>query len=138
MIRWKSGFRTAARCELAAGSTAIDQVAGADANVFAIWDYKTGGTWKYEQDPRPFWEGRVVQHALSIMVMNARLKAIADEIPGAKVDRFGFFFPSEKGAGERIEFTPAELEQGGRSPGPAGSDRRERRVPGDDATRPGL
>ena len=53
-----------------------------------------------------------MQHILSIMVMNARLKAIADQIPGAKIDRFGFFFPSEKGAGERIEYTPAELDQG--------------------------
>ena len=90
----------------------VDQIQGAGGNVFTIWDYKTGGTWKYEQTPRPFWEGRVVQHILSIMVMNARLKAIAEQFPGAKVDRFGFFFPSEKGAGERIEYTPAELEQG--------------------------
>ena len=90
----------------------VDQVQGADANAFAIWDYKTGGTWKYEQAPQPFWEGRVVQHILSILVMKARLKAIAQQVPGAKIDRFGFFFPSEKGAGERIEYTPAELEQG--------------------------
>ena len=54
----------------------VDQVGGAEANVFAIWDYKTGGTWKYTQNPRPFWEGRVVQHALSMLVMNARLKAM--------------------------------------------------------------
>jgi PD-(D/E)XK nuclease superfamily len=90
----------------------VDQVGGADANAFAIWDYKTGSTWKYKQDPRPFWEGRVVQHILSILVMNARLKAIAADVPGAKIDRFGFFFPSEKGAGERIEFAPDELEPG--------------------------
>ena len=90
----------------------IDQIADGDSNEFAIWDYKSGGTWKYEQDPRPFWEGRVVQHILSIMVMNARLKAIATQMPEAKVDRFGFFFPSERGAGERIEFTSAELAGG--------------------------
>ena len=47
--------------------------------MFAIWDYKTGGTWKYTQEPRPFWEGRVVQHALYILVMNARLKAMASK-----------------------------------------------------------
>jgi RecB family exonuclease len=90
----------------------VDQVAGTDANALAIWDYKTGGTWKYEQAPRPFWEGRVVQHILSIMVMNARLKALVEPMAGADVDRFGFFFPSEKTAGERIEFTAAELEEG--------------------------
>ena len=65
--------------------------------------------------------------------MNARLKAMGKEFPGARVDDFGFFFPSEKGGGERIEFTPDELEDGGRGPGPAGPDRRERSVPGDDA-----
>ncbi len=55
----------------------IDQVAGPEPNVFAIWDYKTGGTWKYTQEPRPFWAGRVVQHALYTLVMNARLKAVS-------------------------------------------------------------
>jgi len=90
----------------------VDQVADADSNVFAIWDYKSGGTWKYQQNPRPFWKGRVIQHILSIMVMNARLKAIAAEMPDARVDRFGFFFPSERSAGERIEFTSEELARG--------------------------
>ena len=113
----------------------IDQVDGADANVFAIWDYKTGGTWKYAQDPRPFWEGRVVQHVLSILVMNARLKAIAEQVPGAKIDRFGFFFPSEKGAGERIEYTPAELEQGAEVLARLARIAANGRVPGNDAAR---
>jgi hypothetical protein len=90
----------------------IDQIADAGSNVFAIWDYKSGGTWKYEQDPRPFWEGRVVQHILSLMVLNARLKAITAQMPDATVDRFGFFFPSERSAGERIEFTSDELAGG--------------------------
>ena len=91
----------------------IDQVAGQGSNVFAIWDYKTGGTWKYTQEPRPFWAGRVVQHALYTLVMTARLKALSGEFPGGRVDRFGYFFPSEKAGGERIELTPEELEDGG-------------------------
>ena len=62
----------------------IDQVAGTEPNLFAIWDYKTGGTWKFTQEPRPFWAGRVVQHALYTMVMTNRLKALAGEFPGAK------------------------------------------------------
>ena len=92
----------------------IDQVVGRGANRFAIWDYKTGGTWKYTQEPRPFWAGRVVQHALYTLVLSARLKAVSGEFPGGMVDRFGYFFPSEKAGGERIEFTPEELEDGGR------------------------
>jgi len=90
----------------------VDQVGGAGANVFAIWDYKVGGTWKYRQEPRPFWEGRVVQHALYVLVMNARLKALRKDFPGARVDEFGFFFPSETAGGERIEFIPRDLEKG--------------------------
>ncbi len=90
----------------------VDQVGGAEPNVFAMWDYKTGGTWKYTQNPRPFWQGRVVQHALYLLVMNARLKAMGKDFLGARVDGFGFFFPSENGGGERIQFTPVELEKG--------------------------
>ncbi len=75
----------------------IDKVAGNKANAFAIWDYKTGGTWKYTQEPRPFWAGRVVQHALYTMVMNNRLQALPDEFPGARIEQFGYFFPSETG-----------------------------------------
>jgi ATP-dependent helicase/nuclease subunit B len=91
----------------------IDQVAGTQPNLFAIWDYKTGGTWKFTQEPRPFWAGRVVQHALYTMVMANRLKALPGEFPGGRVERFGYFFPSEKGGGEKIEFTPKQLEAGG-------------------------
>ena len=90
----------------------VDQVAGRGPNVFAIWDYKSGGTWKYTQEPRPFWAGRVVQHALYMFVMNARLADMAKEYPGARVERFGYFFPSEKASGERIEYTAEQLEDG--------------------------
>jgi ATP-dependent helicase/nuclease subunit B len=89
----------------------IDRAAGAKPNAFVIWDYKTGGSWKYTQDP-PFWAGRVVQHALYLLAMNARLKAMPKEFPGATIERFGYFLPGEKASGERIEFTPEQLESG--------------------------
>jgi ATP-dependent helicase/DNAse subunit B len=89
----------------------IDRVAGAKRNAFIIWDYKTGGSWKYTQDP-PFWAGRVVQHALYFLAMNARLAALPKEFPGATIERFGYFFPSEKASGERIEYTTQELGAG--------------------------
>jgi ATP-dependent helicase/nuclease subunit B len=91
----------------------VDRVAGPNPNEFLIWDYKTGSTWKYTQEPRPFWEGRVVQHALYLSVMTSLLKARAKDYRGARADRFGYFFPSEKANGERIEFTAAELKDGG-------------------------
>ncbi len=90
----------------------IDRVSGQGPWSFVIWDYKTGSTWKYTQKPRPFWEGRVVQHSLYMLVMQARLEAMAGEFPGAKVERFGYFFPGEKAGGDRIEFTPEQLEGG--------------------------
>ena len=91
----------------------VDRVAVANPNEFLIWDYKTGGTWKYTQEPRPFWQGRVVQHALYLRAMKALLLARAKDYPGAKADRFGYFFPSAKAGGERIEFTAEQLEEGG-------------------------
>jgi ATP-dependent helicase/nuclease subunit B len=91
----------------------IDRIAGNEPNRFEIWDYKTGTTWKYTQTPQPFWEGRVIQHALYLLAMNARLRALKEDLPGAKVARFGFFFPSDKAHGERIEYSPEDL-QGGR------------------------
>ena len=45
--------------------------------------------------------------------MSARLKALSGDFPGGRVDRFGYFFPSEKASGERIDFTPEQLEDGG-------------------------
>ena len=90
----------------------VDRVGGADGNVFAIWDYKTGTSWKYHQQP-PFWQGRVVQHALYLELMKAHLLALRDHFPQARVERFGFFFPSERTRGERIEFTPEQLAEGG-------------------------
>jgi ATP-dependent helicase/nuclease subunit B len=91
----------------------VDRVAGPNPNEFLVWDYKTGSTWKYDQEPRPFWEGRVVQHALYLKAMKALLEAKAKDFPGARADRFGYFFPSEKASGERIEFSVKELAGGG-------------------------
>jgi hypothetical protein len=45
--------------------------------------------------------------------MNARLRALDKDFAGARVDRFGFFFPSAKASGDRIEFTPDQLRAGG-------------------------
>jgi hypothetical protein len=47
------------------------------------------------------------------MMMSARLKALGREFPAGKVERFGYFFPSDKAGGERIEFVPKQLEAGG-------------------------
>jgi ATP-dependent helicase/nuclease subunit B len=90
----------------------VDRLGGTSDNRFAIWDYKTGSTWKYKQQP-PFWQGRVVQHALYLELMKAHLKALTDTLPGARVEQVGYFFPGERGQGERIRYTPEQLAEGG-------------------------
>lgn len=65
-----------------------------------LWDYKTGGTAPYAKK-NPLREGRVLQHALYI--------AIAQKHYRQPVTRFCYYFPTEKGRGETLEFTPAEL-----------------------------
>jgi ATP-dependent helicase/nuclease subunit B len=67
--------------------------------VYAIWDYKSGSTWKYEK-PDPFWQGRVIQHALYLQVAAAMLKKKVSA--KAEVSQAGFFFPGRASRGIRI------------------------------------
>ena len=109
----------------------IDKVAASKANTFAIWDYKTGGTWKFTQEPRPFWAGRVVQHALYTMVMNNRFQALPDEFPGAQCRTVRLFLPERKRQRRenRVHARAARVRRPGS--GSANKDRVERRVPRD-------
>jgi len=75
-------------------------VTGSDADqVYTIWDYKSGSAWKYEK-PDPFWQGRVVQHALYLEVAAAILKRKVSQ--KAEVSHSGFFFPGRAARGLRI------------------------------------
>jgi RecB family exonuclease len=68
----------------------------------ALWDYKTGSPSRYRTKPNdPFRGGRILQHAVYIELAKARY--------GKPVAQFGYFFPTEKGRGERIAFTPQQL-----------------------------
>lgn len=79
----------------------IDRVDETDAGL-ALWDYKTGSTYRF-RTPRndPFNGGRILQHAIYIELAKAHY--------GRPVAQFGYFFPTEKGRGERILFIPAQL-----------------------------
>jgi len=87
----------------------VDALPAKGDNVFFLWDYKTGGTYKYRSKD-PFNEGRVVQHALYVEMA----KAAIERTLGGKsaVAGFGFFFPSQKGGGERISWGTEELDGG--------------------------
>ena len=77
----------------------IDQT-GSDAEpMYSVWDYKSGSTWKYEK-PDPFWQGRVIQHALYLEVAAAMLRRKVSS--NAEVSLCGFFFPGRGARGVRI------------------------------------
>ncbi len=93
----------------------IDEVAGAGGNRYSVWDYKTGSSWKYRRDRAgtledPFQGGRIVQNALYMRMAESRLKEAVS--PDAAVDRFGYFFPTTREHGERVDWTAPELAEG--------------------------
>jgi ATP-dependent helicase/nuclease subunit B len=84
----------------------LDRLTHDGVPTFAIWDYKTGSTWKYGR-PDPFHQGRVVQNALYPLVAAARLREVVS--PAARVAQVGFFFPGSRGRGERLAWAAHEL-----------------------------
>ncbi|MBZ0258321.1 PD-(D/E)XK nuclease family protein [bacterium] len=92
----------------------IDLIGDSTAAKYAIWDYKTGGTRKYkERRQEKKWDsmqqGRVIQHALYTAIARDWLRQHASS--DAQVVRFGYFFPSPKGNGERLVWGAEELTQ---------------------------
>ena len=68
----------------------------------ALWDYKTGSTFRFRGTRKdPFSGGRILQHALYL--------ALAESHYRRPVVQFGYFFPTDKGRGERIIFKPEQL-----------------------------
>ena len=87
----------------------IDQFGEAERKHYAVWDYKTGSSWGFEE-AKPFQQGRKVQSFLYVAMVG---HVIRDEIDAAaEVKHFGFFFPGAKAIGERISWTPKQLSQG--------------------------
>jgi RecB family exonuclease len=76
---------------------------------FAICDYKTGSSWQYDTAD-PFQQGRFVQHAIYLSMVQAVLRRRVD--PEAVVESFDYFFPNAKTWGKRIGWTSQELAGG--------------------------
>ncbi len=76
---------------------------------WAIWDYKTGGTWGYDRAD-PFPEGRKIQPYLYFRMVERRLRDTVG--PQAAVRSFGYFFPGARGRGERIGWDAGRLASG--------------------------
>ena len=80
----------------------IDRVDECGPNRFAIWDYKSGSSFKYsDQDYLAM--GTQVQHALYAFAVRELLRRKGME---GKVVRSGYYFPTRKGRALRIERDP--------------------------------
>jgi len=93
----------------------VDEELGSQGKRFSIWDYKTGGSWKYtvgqsRQRQDPFDQGRVVQNALYLAMVESRLRQVLS--PESRVARFGYFFPGIREHGERVQWEAGELAHG--------------------------
>lgn len=89
----------------------IDRVDRSGEHEYEVWDYKTGSTWGYKDEGYTN-QGRHLQHALYSVATEILLRRKLDK--KAKVVRAGYFFPSSKGEGRRIEKdqrTREELEE---------------------------
>lgn len=87
----------------------IDRIGDEGVLDFAIWDYKTGSNFGFDQ-AEPFKQGRKLQPLLYARMLRHRL--VANVSPDAKVNYFGYFFPSPKTGGERIHWTMGDLRNG--------------------------
>ncbi len=84
----------------------VDEISGGLADAFTVYDYKSGSPYKYVQ-PDPYWQGRVIQHALYLRMAAALL---AGKVPrSAKTVRFEYFFPNLRTRGRRIRWRAEQL-----------------------------
>jgi ATP-dependent helicase/nuclease subunit B len=87
----------------------IDRIGTGAVATYRIWDYKTGGSYRYERDD-PFRQGRVVQPVVYLAMVGHRLRqALAQEV---EIAHFGFFFPNAKERGNRISWQRQVLADG--------------------------
>ena len=87
----------------------IDRIDNMGGGQFSICDYKTGSAWKFDEK-KPFQQGRVVQNALYVAMIEPVLKQHFG--PATEVAEFNYFFPSQKVWGRRIGWTGQELAEG--------------------------
>ena len=87
----------------------IDRIDRMSESRFSICDYKTGSAYKFKKES-PFQQGRVVQNALYLAMIEPILKEHYG--PEAEAAEFNYFFPSQKVWGRRIGWTREELAEG--------------------------
>jgi ATP-dependent helicase/nuclease subunit B len=87
----------------------VDRVNKDGSPGFAIWDYKSGVGYGYNQS-NPFRNGRLLQPFVYVSVLRHRLRQLGQ--PKDAEVSFGFFFPHSKAAGLRMSWTHGELKRG--------------------------
>ena len=87
----------------------IDRVDETDVSRYAVWDYKVGSGYGYDRVD-PFRQGRRVQSVLYLQMIEAALRKNLD--PKAIVERFGYFFPSIRAHGLRVDWDADTLANG--------------------------
>lgn len=78
----------------------IDRIDKSKSGQYEIWDYKTGRSDKYSAK-KPLEGGKRLQHALYAIAAEYLLKKSVNK--AAKVKGAGYYFPTEKGEGARID-----------------------------------
>ncbi len=86
----------------------MDELPPEGSACYAVWDYKTGGSRKYDLSD-PFNQGRLMQGAI---YLELAAEALGRVDPDARVVRFGYFFPSKAAHGERLAWETQELGEG--------------------------
>lgn len=76
---------------------------------YAIWDYKSGSAWGFDETD-PFQGGRKLQPFLYLGMLRHRISKIGGQRDS--VASFGYFFPSPKTEGRRIQWTHSDLRDG--------------------------
>lgn len=97
----------AGRSILAKGQ--IDRVDQIGDKQFSVWDYKISSGYGYEAR-NPFQQGRRLQNVLYRQMVEQGLQEKVD--PSARVELFGYFFPSIRADGRRVAWKSADLASG--------------------------
>ncbi|MCC6509731.1 MAG: PD-(D/E)XK nuclease family protein [Pirellulaceae bacterium] len=87
----------------------IDRLLITGSERYVIWDYKSGSNFGYSQSD-PFAQGRKLQPFLYVGMLRHRFEQL-DRDPDA-VEGFGYFFPSPRCEGLRLEWSTVQLSRG--------------------------
>ena len=84
----------------------IDRIDQIKPHTYAVWDFKTGGTWGFD-DRLSLQGGKRLQYALYAWALEEHLRQSGAD-PQARVVRGGYVFPTEKGEGRVVEASTAD------------------------------